>query len=211
MLTAPSARRGFSLIELMVVLVLVGICLTMTVRAFAGWSADARVRTTAESLVNALRVAQANAIAHNRTVAFTLATGEPVVGAAPSGSGNTWYSALAPLPGSNEAAATLLEGATVARQYGVTLTGSPDLAGTSKSGSSAPLCFDAMGRLATENVATGGTALACTAPADGLPVVYQISAAGAARQFRVYVYPGGRARMCDAAKALSNNNPDGCP
>ena len=33
----------------------------------------------------------------------------------------------------------------------------------------------------------------------------------AQRQLKVQVFLGGRVRMCDVAKTLSNDNPDGCP
>jgi type IV fimbrial biogenesis protein FimT len=203
--------RGFSLIELMIVLVLVGIGLVMAVRAFAGWAADGRARATAESLLNALRVAQANAVSNNRVVVFSLTAASPAVDAAPSRSGQNWFSALVPLAGSGTTGTTLIQADTVASRYAVGITGSPTLAGASTSGTSAPLCFNSLGQLSSQSAAAIGLSSGCTAPADGLPVVYLVSGVSASRLFKVYVYPGGQMRMCDAARALSNDYPDGCP
>jgi type IV fimbrial biogenesis protein FimT len=210
-LTRQRRRGGFSLIELMIVLVLVGIGIVMAVRAFGGWSADGRVRATAESLLNALRVTQANAVAHNRATVFSLTAANPSTSAAPSNTGSNWFLALVPLAGSDESSLTLIQSDTVARRYGVSLTGSPTLTGASTSGTSAPLCFNSLGQLSTQSATTLGLSSGCTAPTDGLPVIYQVSGTGASRQYKIYVYPGGQMRMCDAAKSLSNSNPDGCP
>ena len=56
---SPAHHRGFTLIELLVTIALIAILLLLAVPALGTWSADARVRSTAESLQNALRLAQA--------------------------------------------------------------------------------------------------------------------------------------------------------
>ena len=209
MLSSRRRTAGFSLIELMVVLVLVGFGMTMAVRAFGGFAADGRVRATAETLLNGLRMAQANAIAHNRVTVFALTAGTPSATATPSNSGNNWFFTVIPLAGSDDPAATMVASDTSGRRYNVSIAGSPTLAGASTTGTSAPLCFNSLGQVTTQT--TTGLSAACTAPADGLPVIYQVSSATASRSFKVFVYPGGQMRMCDAAKSLSNSNPDGCP
>jgi type IV fimbrial biogenesis protein FimT len=209
-LNARRGERGFSLLELMVILALVAIMLVIAVRAFAGWSADGKVRATAESLLNALRVAQSNAVAHNRITVFSLTAATPSTTADPSNSGSNWFLNQVKLSGSDEASATLIQSATIARQYGVTLAGSPTITGASTDGTSAPLCFNPLGQLTTQTAAAVYLSAGCTAPTDNLPVIYNVSSANATRQFQVRVYPGGQMRMCDAAKTLSNTNPDGC-
>jgi type IV fimbrial biogenesis protein FimT len=209
-LNSRRGEKGFSLLELIVVLALIGIMLVMAVRAFVGWSADGKVRATAESLLNALRVTQSNAVANNRIAVFSLTANTPSATATPSSTGSNWFLNLVPLAGSDETAATLIQSGTVARQYGVTLTGSPGIAGSSTTGTSAPLCFNPLGQLSTQSATAVVLATGCTAPADGFPVIYKVSSTTASREFQVRVYPGGQMRMCDAAKTLSNTNPDGC-
>jgi type IV fimbrial biogenesis protein FimT len=209
-LNSRRGEKGFSLLELIVVLALIGVMLVMAVRAFVGWSADGKVRGTAESLLNALRVAQSSAVARNRIAVFSLTADTPSTTAAPSKTGSNWFLYVVPLAGSDDAAATLTQSATVARQYGVTLTGSPTITGASTTGTSAPLCFNPIGQVSTQTATTLGLSSGCTAPTDGLPVIYKVSSTGAGREYQVRVYPGGQMRMCDAAKTLSNTNPDGC-
>jgi type IV fimbrial biogenesis protein FimT len=206
MLTAlPRHRgRGFSLIELLVVISLIALLLVMVVPSFGKMSADSRVRATAESLANALRLTQGSAVSRGRTALFALTNAAPAYNATPVANGSNWFSSLLPLANSDETASTLglIQSATVARQYGVTLTG-PAL-----------VCFNTLGQQTTETATATGLSTACTPPTDdtGTPSTsYVVSLTGATRSFKVLVFLGGRIRMCDAAKTLSTTNPDGCP
>jgi type IV fimbrial biogenesis protein FimT len=203
MLTPRQLGAGYSLIELLVTITLIGILLLLAVPAFGAWAADARVRSTAETLLNALRLAQASAVARSRTSMFALTTATPAYDAVPAKDGSNWYISLLPLTNSDETAKSLglVQSSTVARQYGVTLTG-PALA-----------CFSSLGQLTTESATATGLSTACTPPSDDVtaPTEYLVSRAGATRKFKILVYLGGRIRMCDYAKTLSAANPDGCP
>ena len=94
-------------------------------------------------------------------------------------------------------------GSSVATQNGVSIDG-PAL-----------VCFSAMGKLLSLTAATTGLAADCTAGTDDTSLskttAYTLSRTGAQRQLKVQVFLGGRVRMCDVAKTLSNDNPDGCP
>jgi type IV fimbrial biogenesis protein FimT len=197
-----SSSGGFSLIELLVVISLIAFLMLITVRAFGGWTADAKVRNTAETLQNALRLAQANAVARNRVSVFALTNGTPAYNATPAANGTNWFSKLVALPGSDETAVALgtIETSTVARQNNVSITGASPV-----------LCFNSLGQLATETATYVGLSTGCTAPASNTPVAYTVSRTGASRSLRVLVSLGGQVRMCDVAKTLSNTNPDGCP
>lgn len=194
----PSAR-GFSLIELMVTVSLIAILLVITIPAYGTWTADAHVRAAAESLTNAIRLAQATAVAKGRTSLFALtADAQPSVNSLPATYAQNWFSALNVLGGSDETKASLglILKSTEGTQHQVTVSG-PAL-----------VCFNALGRQTTLAAAANSLSTACTA-AD--PAVFQVSRnSGASRYFKVLVYAGGRVRMCDAAKAISNANPDGC-
>ncbi len=200
MLSVPSPRRaaGFTLVELMVTIALIAILLVIVVPSFGAWNADARVRSVAESLTNAIRQTQSAAVANGRTSMFALtADTAPVVTSVPAANGPNWVAELAKLGGSDETQASLgvLLKSTEATANKVTITG-PAL-----------VCFNALGRQTSLLSTANDLATACTSTD---PQTYKVSRTGASRYFNVLVYAGGRVRMCDAAKTLSSTNPDGC-
>jgi type IV fimbrial biogenesis protein FimT len=64
--------RGFSLIELIVGMAILGILMSIGIPAFSDWMRNARVRTTAESVLNGLQLARAEAVRRNTTVGLYL-------------------------------------------------------------------------------------------------------------------------------------------
>jgi type IV fimbrial biogenesis protein FimT len=207
MLSDARRSSGFTLIELMVTITLLAILMLLAIPAFGTWSADARVRSTAESLQNALRMAQLTAVARSRPTVFALTNATPAANAAPVANGRSWYIEALPMADEDEdkVSDSFIQGATVAGQYGVTIAGP------------ASLFFNSLGRQVTKTLTKPSTT--CTAPTDDNTVTtksdtlgtYTVSKAGASRKLLVRVYLGGRVRMCDAAKTLINNeNPDGC-
>jgi len=73
-LTVPGADRpgGFSLIELLVVVAVMGFILALIVGYRAPWSSGLSLEGTAAELASGLRLARSQAIADNRPVAFAL-------------------------------------------------------------------------------------------------------------------------------------------
>jgi len=191
--------HGFSIIELMVTVAIIAILLVMTIPAYGTWMADAHVRAAAESLTNAIRLTQSTAVAKGRTSLFALtADPQPSVNSTAAASASNWFATLNVLGGSDETKASLglILKSTEGTQHQVTISGP------------AVVCFNALGRQTSLAAAASSLSTGCTA-AD--PAVFQVSrASGASRYFKVLVYAGGRVRMCDAAKAISSNNPDGC-
>lgn len=70
----PVASRGFSLIELMVVVAVVAVLAATGVPAFAAWLADSRVRSMTEEIAAVLRTAKAEAIRENAVMSVTVPT-----------------------------------------------------------------------------------------------------------------------------------------
>jgi type IV fimbrial biogenesis protein FimT len=199
---ANRPNAGFSLIELMVTLTLVGFLLVIAIPAFGKWSADARVRAVAESLTNAIRLTQSTAVSRGRTSMFALATDTPPgVTSTPTANSPNWFAALNPLAGSDETAAALglILKSTEGTQRNVSVSG-PAL-----------VCFNSFGRQTNLGAAATSVNATCSVQtSDTTPTTYTVSQGSATRKFNVLVYLGGRVRMCDAAKTLSSTNPDGC-
>jgi type IV fimbrial biogenesis protein FimT len=204
--------RGFSLIELMVTVALIGVLMALGVPAIAGWTADARLRATAEALTNQVRLAQATAVARNRVAMLVLTNATPAYDATPAANATSWMVLVDPLSSEPFDSSALIASSSEASQHGVKVSGP------------AVVCFNSLGQQ-TNNLTTAlpSAAAVCAAPGtDDTPTAssaqaaskitsYELKRTGAQRTFRVLVYAGGRVRMCDALKTLSTTNPDGCP
>lgn len=197
MLKSVHSLRGFTLIELLITITLVALLMLMAVPALGTWSVDARVRSTAESLQSALRLAQATAVSRGRTTVLALTNADPAWNARPAANGGNWYLRVQKLADSDDTVTkeNYLQGATMASQYAVSIDGP------------AVLCFNALGRQTARSADQLELAEGCTT-VD--PVRYRVHRSDATREFEVQVYMGGRVRMCDKAKTWSNDNPDGC-
>lgn len=189
--------RGMTLVELMVAITLLAILMLLAAPEFATWINNTRVRSVAESLQNGVRLAQAEAVRRNRTVAFFLTNAEPSVAAVPAANGGNWGIRTVAVVGLDAVAefvrgAAINEGSTGAAGSGVVIATNP----------AAPaICFNAAGQQVT--LAAEG----CTAAETR----YTVSRPGADRNLQIIVSIGGRVRMCDPNKVLSDTNPDGCP
>jgi type IV fimbrial biogenesis protein FimT len=187
-------HRGFSLVELMVTLTLLGVLMAAAIPAFGTWTANARVRSVAESIQNGLRMAQTEAIRRNRQAVFALTNATPALGAALATNGSNWFIQTLPLVAGDPAA--FVQGGTFARQSAVTVTGA------------ALVCFNSIGRQVS-NPATGLGAN-CTAPASATaPSTFDVTRSGSDRALRIQVSLGGQIRMCDPAPGKAGQ-PDGC-
>jgi type IV fimbrial biogenesis protein FimT len=201
MLMLRPPRSGFSLIELMITMAVLFLLLLAAIPSFATWVADSRVRSAAESLQNGLRLAAATAVQRNRQSVFALTGETPSADAQPAANGRNWAVSVLPLPGSTAAAdsadanSRFVRGDTFGTQAAVKVNG-PAL-----------LCFSPLGEQISLDAASTGLDTTCAA---GNPVVYAVSAPGADRPLQVQVHLGGRVRLCDPAKTLSAENPDGC-
>ena len=69
-----SRQRGFTLVELMIGLAIVGILVMGALPSYTAWIQNTKIRNAAESVQNALQLARAEAIQRNTSVQFALTT-----------------------------------------------------------------------------------------------------------------------------------------
>ena len=76
MLSALTFRKnaGFSLIELMVSVVVLGILASIAVPSFQAWIRNTQIRNAAESIANGLQRARAEAVSRNTNTSFVMGT-----------------------------------------------------------------------------------------------------------------------------------------
>lgn len=75
MLNVRFKRLGFSLVELLIGVVILGILSALAVPSFNTWIKSTQIRNAAESIQNGLQRARSSAVGLNTNVALTLGTG----------------------------------------------------------------------------------------------------------------------------------------
>jgi type IV fimbrial biogenesis protein FimT len=64
--------RGFSLIEMMIAIALVGVLMAIGIPAFRTWTGNAQIRTGAEGVISGLQIARNEAVRRNVNVQFQM-------------------------------------------------------------------------------------------------------------------------------------------
>lgn len=189
--------RGFSLMEILITLTLLGILLGLAAPAFGEWVRNSQVRTVADALQNGVRLAQAEAVRRNRQVIFFLTNSQDCTTAISEASnGAFWSIRTVPLI-SGEAAEVVQCGVVADVAAGVAVTGPT------------AICFNSMGRqvVNTSTGLTGGAA--CGLGASGRNS-FDLTKTDS-RSLRVVVALTGQPRLCDPARSFSATAADGCP
>ncbi len=199
MLISLYNQRGFSLIELVVGLVIVGILLMLGVPSFSDWIQNSQIRTAAESVLNGMQIARTEAVRRNSLVRFTLT----------DGSGNVAWNVgcvnvTADCPATVQRRSAAEAGGAARVGVSTTALSSPVLSSEfsaalgAGSGLPAGITFDGLGRVPAANIGTDITWVD----------VSHVNNSDA-RRMVVMLTAGGQARMCDPALSLSVN-PQGC-
>jgi prepilin-type N-terminal cleavage/methylation domain-containing protein len=92
-LNPAGPARGFTLIEMVVVVAIVGILVGLGASNYSAWITNSRIRTAAETLASGLNTARNEAIKRNRLVRFHLVS-DLGGGCALSPSGTSWVVSL---------------------------------------------------------------------------------------------------------------------
>jgi type IV fimbrial biogenesis protein FimT len=208
------AKRGFSLIELMITVGIIGVLLALAAPSFATYLRNAKVRSTAEAFMASMQLARSEAVRMNVPVEFLLTAMEPtdvnVAAANAAANGTNWMIRTADR-------VTFIEGKFGAEGSGRSTGQTPsvlinDTAAPASTDPDAPpaapvgsVVFNGLGRT---NLAAAAV-FKFNNPEGGTCV----TAGGPIRCLHVVVSVGGQARLCDpavSAAAVAAGDSRGC-
>lgn len=193
----PASNNGFTLIELMVTIAIVAILIVLGFPSYSQWMRNNRIRNTADSIQNGLRLARSEASQSGANVRFELtSTASPATA--------NWTVCILPT-----GITTCAGGGTTVQNFvaaggagDVQITASSNIADTNtyssalSGGVPAGITFDALGR-----------------PSDyGNNSVLRIDAnspGAGSRRMVTTISAGGMVRTCDSQLSLSTS-PQGC-
>lgn len=196
---AQRRRRGFTLVEMIVVVAIMALLAALAMPSMIGWVRNNKVRTVSDSLQNGLRMAQAEATRRSRQMVFSLTDDTPnSTSYTAKASGSNWAISTV-VPADSDVTAAFVE-AGILRDVGssVVISGPKSI------------CFSSIGRL-VPNDAPGPTDAKCLAATAAQYDIAMSDSKTGDRALRVTVALGGQVRMCDPLRTLSATQPDGCP
>jgi len=162
------SEKGFTLIELMIAIALLGLLLAFAMPSYSIWIQNTRIRSAAESFVNGLQLARNEAVRRNANVEFVV------------GTGSAWtVHCTATSPGCPDIAAIQKRSAGEGSSSSVTVT--PSNGGTIR--------FDSFGRMSFPVPGAGSTVR--------FNIDNNLLSASDSRDLRVTIDTGGNIRMCD--------------
>jgi type IV fimbrial biogenesis protein FimT len=159
--------RGFSLLELMIVVAVIGILVMTGIPSFRTWTQNVQIRTAAEGLIAGLQVAKTEAIRRNTAVQLKIENG------------SSWKVNLASDP---DRIPPLQERSHDEGSYNAQLQFLPDAANT--------VTFNGLGRIAAN---ADGSPPVGSIIVDN-PLILNLADR---RTLQIMVPPGGAIRMCD--------------
>jgi type IV fimbrial biogenesis protein FimT len=185
MLMRPQAEHGFTLVEMLIAIAVLGILIMIGLPSMTTWIQNTQIRTHAETTVSGLQLARAEALKRNATVRFQFVN-SLTASCALSTSGKSWVVSLTDPTG----LCNLDPSETVSPMIIQKKDGSEGSPNTTLAAGASAVVFNGLGRSTGGNVTidiTNTVGGACG------------SAVGQMRCLQIQVTPGGQLRMCDPA------------
>jgi type IV fimbrial biogenesis protein FimT len=204
-LTSRRKRLGFSLIELMIVVVIAALLLVIGLPNMNIWLNNTKMRTAGETVLTGLQLARAEAVRRNATVRFQLVN-DLTSACTLSTSGTSWVVSLADPANACDAAPSDAAAPQIIQKKsgaegstGVVLTAS----------GAATVHFNGLGRVTSPAGVANMTMIEITNPAGG--ACQHVDAVnGTMRCLRIRISAGGEVKMCDPA-VTDATDPRICP
>ena len=195
MLTPAGPARGFTLVEMVVVVAILGILIGLGASNYSAWIANSRIRTAADTLASGLSTARNEAIKRNRLVRFHLVS-DLGAGCTLSSSGTSWVASLNDPTTTAGAKCDIAISETtapfiVAKKSATEQASRVTIAALNRAGDAADtIVFNGLGRVASRNTAMEQIAIDSSAVAGA-----------ETRELRIEVTDGGLIRLCDPSIA----------
>jgi type IV fimbrial biogenesis protein FimT len=205
--TGRARRHGFSLIEMMVTLTILGFLLVATMPSIGAWLRNTEIRNASESISNGLAKARAEAVRRNLPVRFTLVStasgnkGLLDVSCAASTTSASWVVSLDDPAGACQVAVSETTTPRTLAKFAQG-DGSPNVtvsvraADCATASTNTQVTYNGFGR-----VDNGAAAVRC--------IVIGHNSGAPVRPLNVVISPGGTVRSCDPA-VTDNNDPRKC-
>jgi type IV fimbrial biogenesis protein FimT len=187
-------QHGFSLIELIVAVLIVGILIAVGAPSLSNWVQGSQIRTTAQALLNGLQLARAEAVHRNTSVRFQL-TSTMDDTCALSAANSNWIVSLDDPTGACASATSDTTPPRIIQKR----SSSEGSGNAVVAAGQSTFIFNGLGRLTTV-----ADTIAVTNPTGGACA----SAGGPMNCMNIVVTIGGQVRMCNPAKAATD--PQGC-
>ena len=187
-----AAERGMTIIELMVGLAIVAIVLFVAVPAFTIFLQNQQIKNAAQTVMQGLNTARAEAIRRNQAVRFQFVS-NLTAGCALSTTSLAWVVSLANPAGNCDADAGDMGAAAQVIEKRSATEGTRNVAIATTGGTTAT--FNGLGRLT-------GAGITQIDFSNVTGTCEHLSASGKMRCMRVQIAPGGEARMCHPKVAV---------
>ncbi len=182
-------QNGFNLIELVIVVSLIGILAALAMPTFSTFTANSRIRTAAEGMLNGLQIARAEAVRRNTYVSLQFGA-DKISWNVVAPDGTTIQTRGA------EPATIVMAVATSTDSAGVNVTNSANTTGVT---------FAGMGRMVAVLDSAGNAA----APLPSVLAIRYSSTVGTTRAMCVVV-ASNTPRLCDPQRPLDLADPQSC-
>ena len=182
---ARFSQSGFSLIEVMIGITIIGVVFAMGMSSYRVWIENTRIRATAESIQNGLQIARAEAIKRNAMVQFNFRTR------------SAWTVCVRPAVAAN---CPFPDDGTTIQSRLESEGASDDISVTPAPAGSVRITFNSFGQVDTTTIPP---------PFTSLQIDNSALAVADKRVLRVTVNQGGNTRMCDP-KFTYTSDPKGC-